>query len=584
MRHYHNRAIHSITVLRLFLFPVLMCLILLVPNKEKPVYGDDPPANPATSDPTTQNIGNNQEFIARKWKEFAKNLLLVAQRLEKSDRLEDQEKAKSLRKAIELAEKEGVDNKFTVLVRTLKKDRLPEFNDIQSAGQQNQELLHALDQIINILLNDDDLARIREERERLQKFLNELKGIIVDSKTVRSITEKGKSDKDQLTKDQKDLANRTDKLGKAMEGKPDSKDGKNGKDSKSDGKDSKGDSKDGKDSKGGKDGKDGKSGKGDSKGGKDGKDGKSGKGDSKGGKDSKGGGQPKDGQSGNSDQGKSGQSPPPTPGTDQVKKAVPDENDAANNIDKKKNDDAVKNQDDAIQKLIEARQELEKRLKQLRDEELERLLSNLEARLSRMLAMQKDVYENTKALDAIAKKSMDKKLPKAEYQRTQQQSDKEGDIIVEADRTIDLLKNEGSVVAFPQVLEETRKDMQRVKERLYSAIVDSDTQFIEADIIASLEEMLKAVKKAQQDLKSNPGSGGSPSSGNQNQKLIDELAELKLIKSLQERVNFRTKKWATKYKGEQTSDPNIKNEFRDLSDKQIHIEQMVKDIVTGKNK
>jgi len=144
------------------------------------------------------------------------------------------------------------------------------------------------------------------------------------------------------------------------------------------------------------------------------------------------------------------------------------------------------------------------------------------------------------------------------------------------------LRNEGTAVAFPMVFEEVRKDMVRVKERLNKAMVDFDTQVIEVDIIAALEEMVAALKKAQQDLKSGGGGGGG--GGPQDQKLLDEIAELKMIRALQFRLNERTKIYGKKYAGEQTDDDQIKNELRDLGERQEKIETMVKDIVQGKNK
>ena len=565
---------------------------------------------------------------------------------------------------LELAEKEGVENKFTILVRTLNKKA--EYNEFQTAKTQNDQLVKILDSIVQMLMNDDDLARLREEKIRLEAFLKELKGIIGDQKIARSITETNKADKDQLSKEQKDLANRTDNLAKAMSGqkgdpnkgqsgeKPDDKatnkpEGENKSEGKGDQKPDTGDAKasekppakmgdpmQGEPSKGkggepkeGESGSKGKGGppmegaegapkpkggppeakqdpkepakndpatsknKGDqkadqkpTKGEKSGSEGEakpseSGK-PSEGQASSKPSGQPSQGQPS-----QGGQPPPPqqTPGQEQVKKAVPDQDYAAEEIQKKKNEEAAKKQDDALTKLQTAQAELEKKLKQLREEELERLLAALEARVSRMLAMQKDVLANTTALDAIAQKTEDKKLPKGEAQRSQQQSDREGEIIAEASKTLDILRNEGSAVAFPGVLEEVRKDMIRVKERLYLGVVNDDTQDLEKDIITALTEMLEALKKAQQDLKDSKGQPGpSGPSKPQDKSLLDLIQELKMIRQLQVNVNNRTDRYSKKYPGEQADDPIIKGDLKDLSGKQEKIEQMVKDIAEGKNK
>jgi len=282
--------------------------------------------------------------------------------------------------------------------------------------------------------------------------------------------------------------------------------------------------------------------------------------------------------------------PPPgpkSPGADEVRKAVPDQEDATKKIEENKKTDAIQKQTDAIEKLKAAQDALEKRLKQLREEELERLLANLETRVAKMLQMQIDVYESTKTIDLIVQKSELKKPEKAEIQKSQVQADKETEIIVEANKAIEILKSEGSAVAFPRVFEETVIDMTRVRERLNQANVALDTQLMEKDIIDALKEMLEALKKAQQDLQAQkgappPGSGGGPPP---EQKLLDEIAELKMLKNLQMKVNERTTRQGKKDEtAEQTVDPLIKVELKDLANRQIRIEEMARDIATGKNK
>jgi len=411
-----------------------------------------------------------------------------------------------------------------------------------------------------------------------------LKGLIRDTEVHRARIESGKAAPEKLAKDQDKNAKKTDELAKKFEGKEGTdKDGKDGKDSKDGmGKDSKdGMGKDGKDGMG-KDSKDGmgKDGKGGM--GKDGKDGM--------GKDGKGGmgdGMGKEGMEGGGGSGGDQSSQPKTPGAEQVRKAVPDQEQAKQQLEKKKPKEAVEKETEAIDKLKKAQAELEKRLKQLREEELERLLANLEARVAKMYQMQIEVYEATKAIDTIVKKSESKKPEKVEIQKSQGQADKESLIIEEANKAIEILKQEGSAVAFPRVFEETVIDMTRVRERLNQANVAKDTQDMEKDIIDSLKEMLDALKKAQQDLqqsKGQPGGDGPPP----DQKLLDEIAELKMIRSLQVKVNERTKRQSIKDGDtrmvEQVDDPQIKVELKDIANRQIKIEEMARDLATGKNK
>jgi len=92
--------------------------------------------------------------------------------------------------------------------------------------------------------------------------------------------------------------------------------------------------------------------------------------------------------------------------------------------------------------------------------------------------------------------------------------------------------------------------------------------------------MIEALKKAQQDLKSQ---GQAQPGQQQNQKLIDLLAELKMIRAMQMRVNSRTKVYAQRYTGEQADDPDIQKELADLAQRQIKIFDATNNIAKGKN-
>lgn len=254
-------------------------------------------------------------------------------------------------------------------------------------------------------------------------------------------------------------------------------------------------------------------------------------------------------------------------------------------MEKKDRPNAGKSADQAIDELNKAIQELEKRLKQLREQEAVKLLAGLEAQCARMLEMQRRVYAATQEVDAAVRKSGQKST--ADIQKAQQQSDEERKIVTEADTALKLIQSEGSAVAFGRVLEEVREDMIAVERRLGSATVDADTQQIEANIIAMLDEMTKALAKQKQDMQQqqqqqqqqNQNNGPPP-----NRELVNLLAELKLIRTLQTQVNDRTKMYGAKSPGEQAADPQVQAELRTLAARQAKIEEMLNAIATGANK
>jgi hypothetical protein len=263
---------------------------------------------------------------------------------------------------------------------------------------------------------------------------------------------------------------------------------------------------------------------------------------------------------------------------------VPHQEGASKDLEKDKRADAGKKEDDALKELNKAIQELEKRLRQLREEEAMRQLAGLEARCNRMIQLQTAVYEATKAIDAGVQKAGGQKGT-ADIQKAQTQADREREIVTEADKTLDLLKAEGSAVAFAGVLQEVRSDMAGVQKRLTDADVGPITQEVEANIIALLKEMAAALKKQQQEMQQQqqqqqqqPQSGPQP-----NQALVNKIAELKLIRSLQVQVNSRTKLLGGKTPGEQTDDPKLAAELRALAARQAKIEEMLTALATGAN-
>lgn len=288
-------------------------------------------------------------------------------------------------------------------------------------------------------------------------------------------------------------------------------------------------------------------------------------------------GQPSSGQP------SSGQPQPKDSAQENVEQAVPPQKGAQEDIDQNKRNDASKKQDQAIQALERAIKELEKRLKQLREKELAKLLANLEERVGRMLRMQIEVKAQTVNIDNAVKKNKGQKS-QAEIQKSQVEAEKEMAIIAEADKALKLMEGEGSAVVFAGVLREVKGDMESVQRRLNEGRVEEQTQIIEQDIIDQLTMMKEALKKAKQDLENQqnkPPSDSPP--GKPNQKLIDLLNELKLVKSLQEQVNKRTIGYSKQDPGEQANDPLVQAELKQLSDRQRVLQDMIHKIATQAN-
>jgi hypothetical protein len=349
-------------------------------------------------------------------------------------------------------------------------------------------------------------------------------------------------------------------------------------------------------------------GKGESKGGQGSKSGQQNKpqaGQSKGGQ--QGGRQQPQGQSkGEQKPGNQQQQPPQNnqqqqdqlPARKKIEDAHQNENDAEKNIEKDKRTESAKDEEKAIDNLTQAKRAIEELLRQLREEEIERLLAQLQQRCERMLAMQIEVRDGTVSTQRAIDNTEDKKPTRTEVQKGLQLADREDQIVLEANKAIELLKTEGSAVAFPEVFIQIRSDMMNVSRRLRKTDTGSFTQTVEQDIIDTLKEMIEALKKAQKDQQARrqnpPPPGGQPP----DDKLIDLIAELKMIRSLQIRVNNRTRAYSREYEGkEQAPVPDadltaeqkekakiVLDELKDLAARQQKIYEVTEDIAKGRNK
>ena len=66
--------------------------------------------------------------------------------------------------------------------------------------------------------------------------------------------------------------------------------------------------------------------------------------------------------------------------------------------------------------------------------------------------------------------------------------------------------------------------------------------------------------------------------------LVDVIAELKMLRSLQLRINRVTKQLGRLIDGEQASQPEVVDQLQTLSRRQSKIQQATYDLSTGKNK
>ena len=89
-------------------------------------------------------------------------------------------------------------------------------------------------------------------------------------------------------------------------------------------------------------------------------------------------------------------------------------------------------------------------------------------------------------------------------------SDREYDIVKEADRALALLENDGSAMAFAEMFQMVRRDMLTVKARLALTDTGVVTAGVEDEIIKNLRDMVDSLKKQRQANKDKNGKPKPP--------------------------------------------------------------------------
>ena len=278
------------------------------------------------------------------------------------------------------------------------------------------------------------------------------------------------------------------------------------------------------------------------------------------------------GAGGSKGQAGEGSSSESQPGQKQVQQAQQSMQQASGGLRKKDPKAAAKEQKKAIDDLKKALDEIEERLAQLRrDMQIEKLAA-LEARFREMLNRQEPVTAGTHALEELR---IQKKFTRADRLKLSKFGDEERAIGDLAQKALDIIIEDGTSVVFPHVVEQLREDLLGVGELLKNQRTDSYTQGQQQEIEATLKELIDALQKLQKQISEG---GGGTSTGEQNEPLLPNSAELKLLKASQLRVNRRTKSFEEVRPAGQL-EQIMRDEIAKIAQRQLEIAELTQEMV-----
>ncbi|MDA0283133.1 MAG: hypothetical protein O3B86_07235 [Planctomycetota bacterium] len=551
-----------------------------------------------------------QQAVLSRFDRFEKELVQMAEQLRKAD----PERAELLFRTHSKSQQERVIGQMR-MIHELLGGKPPQFGD---SIERQEELVASLLVLLDLLQSENRISEIEAERARVNAILKNVNKLIGKEKDVRAKTERG-ADTDESAKDQEGVSKDAENLietikqqdaqkqadQEARGGKPAGSNPEDGEGAPGDKEPDKAADKDDKPKDPSKPA-DGSS-KPKEPGDKDPKEG-----EPKGGSPSEGDpkpgdspsskpqegqpqeGQPQEGQpqSGKPQSGKPQEGQPQegqpsdqqkTPGREDLEEARQEMEKAIEELRKQKDrGKASRHQDEAIRQLLEAKEKLEEILRQLREEEKSLTLASLESRFRKMLSMQLLVYQETIRLDKEFQGSENdaNRIARARQMATQQE-----EIVQEVDKALVVLREEGSSVAFPEAVEAIREDAASIVQLLDQAKAGELTQTLEQGVIEAIEEMIDALQKEMEKKGDEEPQEGKPQEGQpQDQPLVDALSELKMLRSLQLRINRRTRQLGRMIEGDQADEPEVLKQLKTLSGRQSSVQKATYDLSTGRNK
>ncbi|MEM7455508.1 MAG: hypothetical protein AAF456_14240 [Planctomycetota bacterium] len=258
---------------------------------------------------------------------------------------------------------------------------------------------------------------------------------------------------------------------------------------------------------------------------------------------------------------------------------------ASEDLKRAQMEQSIEDMQAAETEMAAARQELEEILRQLREEEIERTLAMLESRFRQILEREIKVYEGTKTLAETSERGTAFEITAGRLAAEQ------NEIAIEAARALMLLDEDGSSVAFPETVDQMREDMIQVAGRLSAARAGQTTLEIEEDIIETLNYIITALVTTQEDLERMNQAGNQQSSGSSagEQPLVDQLAEIKMLRGLQERIYRRHVRYSRRLPDPEdplgeANDAELQRALTRLAQRQEQLTEIARDIVAGLNK
>lgn len=494
-------------------------------------------------------LARKQSVLAKRMQELENRLL----RLSEFERTRNVKRSELLRKGLKLSQSLELVSRLNKTLQLLEAGNV---TDLETAVELQKKVLQDLNSLYDLLESSDGLKASRNQAEKIRRRIHRIEQMIVQQKGIRDRVDSGSIQ--PLMAEQKRLAAKVDGLEKEIEKEIDPDDSV------------KSEPKDGNDA-------------------TDPSPGDVPSNDPRHNED----GAPKNSAPKNGTPDESNTDPEAMPAPSREMRIVKNLRSARQSMDKaiklgskstspspQSLEGITESMDSAVEDLAQARDELQEILRQNREEEIESTLRSLEDRFKRMLKMQLTVNDATRKLAAIRGDTGKLRIEAFNLAGEQKK------IILEAEKSLLVLAEEGSSRAIPGSLQHAKMDMQEAAGRLETADIDESLFNLQADIATVLEQLVLAIQQEQQEQAQNKSSNqpqGPPSgTGPAQRPLVQKLAELKIIRQLQQQINDRHLKYAEESRtADAAGRDRIGRLTRMLAERQKRLQEITRELIEG---
>ena len=254
---------------------------------------------------------------------------------------------------------------------------------------------------------------------------------------------------------------------------------------------------------------------------------------------------------------------------------------------KQQQQQGAQSQQQASKDMKNAKEQIQDRLAKINHELKKKKLRGIRDRLAQILELQQTYSEQTKDTYELRVEKTEDKYEREEEQLLNGLSTKEAKLGELIQEIVDMLEKETKKSAvFPDALRDLKEDLNSISQKLLDKQAGSYTQLVQSEVETTLEQMIDSISKELSRLggfkkrKKGGGGGGKGGGKKKKQPLLPPIADLKMLRSKQVRINRIAKQLKKMSDTNKIDNETFKRETQKLGER----ERKLRDFINKMNK